>query len=143
MSYSIDVNLLLYATDRLSPHHPAAIRFMQARSADPEICCLAWPVLMAYVRLTTHPRVFAHPLSPAEALNNLHALLDLPQVRVLSETDGFLETYQTATEGLSVRGNLVPDAHLAALLRQHEVATLYTADADFRRFHFLKVRNPL
>jgi predicted nucleic acid-binding protein len=41
-----------------------------------------------------------------------------------------------------VRGNLVPDAHLAALLRQHGVRRLYTNDADFRKFAFLDVRNP-
>ena len=47
------------------------------------------------------------------------------------------------TAGGAVRGNLVPDAHLAGLLRQHGVGTLYTADADFRRFDFLRVRNPI
>jgi predicted nucleic acid-binding protein len=42
-----------------------------------------------------------------------------------------------------VRGNLVPDAHLAALLKQHGVRTLYTRDGDFRKFPFLDVRDPL
>jgi predicted nucleic acid-binding protein len=42
-----------------------------------------------------------------------------------------------------VRGNLVPDAHLAALLLQHGVKTLYTKDTDFRKFDFLNVRDPL
>jgi len=41
-----------------------------------------------------------------------------------------------------VRGNLVPDAHLAAILRQHGVGALYTNDADFLKFGFLEVRNP-
>jgi predicted nucleic acid-binding protein len=41
-----------------------------------------------------------------------------------------------------VRGNLVPDAHLAALLRQHGVRRLYTADTDFHRFPFLEVSDP-
>jgi predicted nucleic acid-binding protein len=41
-----------------------------------------------------------------------------------------------------VRGNLVPDAHLAALLRQHGVSTLFTRDADFRKFGFLQVKDP-
>jgi predicted nucleic acid-binding protein len=38
-----------------------------------------------------------------------------------------------------VRGNLVPDAHVAALLRQHGVRRLCTADRDFRKFDFLEV----
>jgi hypothetical protein len=41
-----------------------------------------------------------------------------------------------------VRGNLVPDAHLAALLKQHGIRRLYTNDADFRKFPFLDVRSP-
>ena len=41
-----------------------------------------------------------------------------------------------------MRGNLVPDAHLAALLKQHGVRTLFTRDADFRKFRFLDVRDP-
>lgn len=98
---------------------------------------------MAYVRIATHPRVFAHPLSPADALGNIQALLDLHRVRVLSEADGFLDVYRNVTTGLSSRGNLVPDAHLAAILRQHDVRTLYTTDADFRKFPFLDVQNPL
>jgi predicted nucleic acid-binding protein len=57
--------------------------------------------------------------------------------------DGFLDVYREVTHGMAARGNLVPDAHVAALLRQHGVTVLYTADADFRRFDFLDVRNPL
>ena len=41
-----------------------------------------------------------------------------------------------------MRGNDVPDAHLAALLRQHDVPTLYTNDRDFLKYSSLKVRNP-
>ena len=62
--------------------------------------------------------------------------------RVLAEEEGFLATYREATAGLVVRGNLVSDAHLVALLRQHGVGTLYTNDRDFRRFRALRVINP-
>jgi hypothetical protein len=61
---------------------------------------------------------------------------------VLSENEGFLEIYREVTSDFPVRGNLVPDAHLAALLRQHGVHRIYTNDADFRKFAFLEVRNP-
>ncbi len=46
------------------------------------------------------------------------------------------------TRSTPVRGNLVPDAHLAALLRQHGVSTLYTLDRDSYKFAFLDVRDP-
>jgi len=90
----------------------------------------------------THPSIFAAPLSPAEALANVEALLALPQVRALSDADGFLEAYREITGSLPIRGNLVPDAHLAAILRQHGVRTLHTSDLDFRKFAFLEVRDP-
>ncbi len=141
MSYSVDVNILLYASDSSSRHNTAALRFLEERSSETELFCLAWPVIMAYLRISTHPRIFATPLAPKMALANIEALLSLPKVRVIGEAEGFLEAYKEATSGLSVRGNLVPDAHLAALLRQHEVRVLYTNDLDFRKFGFLEVRS--
>jgi len=143
LSYSVDANLLLYASDRSSPHHEAATRFLETRVDDPDLFCLSWVTLMTYVRIATHPRIFADPLNSDEALSNVTSLVGLPRVRLIAEEDGFLEVYSAVTEGIAVRGNLVPDAHLAALLRQHGVTVLYTADADFRRFDFLDVRNPL
>jgi toxin-antitoxin system PIN domain toxin len=97
---------------------------------------------MAYLRIATHPRIFDAPLSAGAALANLGSLLALPRVRTIGERQGFLEAYAAVTGELTVRGNLVPDAHLATLLHQHGVRVLYTNDADFRRFEFLDLRNP-
>jgi len=133
---------LLYASDRASPRHRAALRFLEERASDPDVFCLAWPTLMAYVRIATHPRIFAEPLAPAEALDNVEALMSLPRVRAIGEGEGFFAAYRQATDGVVARGNLVPDAHLATLLRQHGVRRLYTTDTDFRKFDFLEVRDP-
>jgi toxin-antitoxin system PIN domain toxin len=143
VSYSVDVNLLLYASDLASPHHRSAARFLESRTEDPDLFCICWTTLMAYVRIATHPRIFSRPLSPEEALSNVESLIGLHRVRVLSEEERFLDTYREITAGAVTRGNLVMDAHLAAVLRQHGVRTLYTADSDFHRFGFLDVRNPL
>jgi len=143
LSYSVDVNLLLYASDRASAYHPAALRFLEGRRSDPELFCVAWPTLMSYLRIATHPSIFAEPLSPSESLGNIAALLALRQVRALSEQEGFLDVYREVAGSSPARGNLVPDAHLAAILRQHGVRTLYTSDRDFRRFDFLELRDPL
>jgi uncharacterized protein len=143
VSYSVDTNILLHASNAASPWHAAARSFLAQRAGDPDIFCVAWITLMGYVRIATHPRVFPHPLSPKEALANVEALLALPRVRAISEEDRFLDVYREVTGSGAVRGNLVPDAHLAALLRQHGIRRLYTADADFRRFDFLEARNPL
>jgi uncharacterized protein len=142
MSYSLDVNLLLYASDSSSPHAPAARKFLERCASGGDLLYLAWPTLMGYLRISTHPGIFVQPLSPEEALHNIGLLLGRPHVHVLSESERFLEVYREVTEGLVVRGGMVPDAHLAALLRQHGVRTLYTRDKDFRRFPFLDVRDP-
>jgi toxin-antitoxin system PIN domain toxin len=142
VSYAIDVNVLLYASDASSPRHAAAVRFLADCARGPEICCFAWTTLVSYLRIATHPAIFATPLAPAQAEANVAALLELPHVRALGELDGFWRTYATIANAQPIRGNLVPDAHLAAILHQHGVRTLYTADADFRRFDHLDVRDP-
>lgn len=143
MSFAVDVNILLYASDRASPHCPGAMEFLERCASGTEVCCFAWPTLMGYLRMSTHPAIFKTPLSPPEAMRNVEAFLGLPHVRVLSEEEGFWTIYRQVTHGMAVRGNVVPDAHLAAILRQHDVKTLHTNDADFKRFDFLDVRNPL
>lgn len=142
MTYSIDANVLLYASDRTSPWHQAAKEFLERRAADRELLCVAWLTLMSYVRIATHPRIFATPLAPVEAMRNVQALLDLPRVRAISEQDGFMSVYREVSGRMAVRGNLVPDAHLAAILRQHDVRTIYTRNSDFRKFETLEVRDP-
>ena len=143
MSYSVDVNLLLYASDQASLHFKAAQEFLRQKLADSEIFYLAWPTAMGYLRMSTHSRVFAVPLTPAEALSNLQRLAAHPRVRTLSERAGFLTAYGEVTSAFPVRANLVPDAHLATILRQHGVGTIYTNAADFKKFELLQVINPL
>lgn len=142
MSYSLDVNVLLYASDRSSERHEAARAFLERCAAQPEVLCLTWPTLMAYLRIATHPSIFGAPLAPQDALNNIGALLALPHVRVVSEQDGFLDAYAHVTTHVPARGNLVPDAQVATILFQNGVRTLYSNDRDFRKFESLDVRDP-
>ncbi|MEK6231986.1 MAG: PIN domain-containing protein [Luteolibacter sp.] len=143
MSYSIDANLLLYASDNSSPQHGSAMDFMLSRPEDPDLLCLTWPTLMAYQRIATHPSIFSSPLSPAAAWENIRKLLELPRSRIIAEEEGFADDYAAVSASIVVRGNLVPDAHIATILRQHGVKRIYTADTDFLKFGFLDVVNPL
>ena len=97
---------------------------------------------MSYLRIATHPRIFATPLSPDEALANVSALIGLPHVRAVSELDGFVDAYKQVAGETPVRGNLVPDAQVAAILLQHGVRTLYSNDRDFRKFQSIDLRDP-
>ncbi len=142
MSFAIDVNVLLYACDSSCPEHERAEGFLRRCAADGEVFCLAWITLMGYLRVATHPGIFSRPLSAREAMSNVDALLALPHCRVVGELEDFWSAYRQVTAGIHARGNLVPDAHLAVILRQHGVRTLYTRDRDFLKFGFLDVRDP-
>lgn len=143
MSFGIDVNILLYASDAGSSKHDKAKAFLAECAAGREVFCLAWLTLMSYLRIATHASIFAQPLAPADAIRNVQSLLALPHCRAIGEEEGFFEIYRGINDQVPARGNLVPDGHLAAVLSQHGVVTLYTHDKDFRKFDFLDVRDPL
>jgi predicted nucleic acid-binding protein len=96
------------------------------------------------VRIATHPRVFRRPWQPAGSWSFLEALLASPTLSLLVETDrhpGVLAELIEAVPQLS--GNLLHDAHTAALMREHGIRAIYTRDADFHRFPGIEVRDPL
>ena len=76
---------------------------------------------MAYQRIATHPSIFTNPMSTATAWGNIQKLLGLPRARVIQETDSFDADYAEVAQAACVYGNLVPDAHIATILRQHGV----------------------
>lgn len=143
MSLAIDVNILLYASDAASPHQATAEKFLSRCAAGPDIVCLGWTTIMGFLRIATHPAVFAHPLTPEEAMANIETLLALPHVRLMTEEEGFWKHFLVVAKEVRPRGNLVPDVHLAALLRQNDVRVICTHDRDFRKFDFLKVMDPI
>ena len=142
MSFGIDVNILLYASDGSSPLHEKASDFLEECARGREVFCLAWVTIMSYLRMATHPAIFEHPLTHNEAVTNIEALLNLPHCRIIGEDEGFWETYRSVTADVPTRGNLVPDAHLASILTDHGIRTVCTRDRDFRKFTFLDVRDP-
>lgn len=142
MSYAIDANLLLYASDEESPWHGAAVQTLDEVALGPEIVHLFWPTVMAYLRIATHPAVFARPLSHADARANIQALLDLPHVQTSGEQDAFWRRFAEVADDVTPTGNLVPDAHLVALMLENGVRTILTRDRDYRKFRGITVRDP-
>ena len=143
MSFGVDVNILLYASDSSSPLQESAAGFLAQCASNREVFCLAWVTIMSYLRMATHPAIFEKPLTQEEAARNIEALLALPHCRTIGEGEAFWNTYRKVTADVPTRGNLVPDAHLASILADHGVTTICTHDRDFRKFSFLNVRDPL
>lgn len=142
MSATLDANLLLYASDESSPFHARALETLAMLARGPELLYLFWPTVMAYLRIATHPSVFESPLPPDIARANVERLLDLPHVQTAGEQTRFWETFRMVATDVDARGNLVPDAHVAALMRENGVTTIWTSDRDFRRFPWIDVRDP-
>lgn len=142
MSYTVDVNVLLYASDASSPVHAAARSFVEKMAAGPGIAYLFWPTVTSYLRMATHPAIFERPLTLVEALGNVEQLLARPHVRTTGEGDDFWERFREVVDDALPSGNLVPDAHLVALMLEHDVRTIWTRDRDYRRFARIEVRDP-
>ena len=142
MSYTLDANVLLYASDEASPVHREARTFIERMATGPEIAYLFWPTVMAYLRIATHPAVFARPLTIVEAVGNIEQLLARPHVRTSGETDAFWRTFRGVTDDALPSGNLVPDAHIVALMVENGVGIIWTRDRDYRRFPGIQARDP-
>jgi toxin-antitoxin system PIN domain toxin len=134
VSRTVDANVLLYASDATSPYHAAARAALEQLAAGPELVTLFWPTVMAYLRLATHPSVFASPLPLEVAVANIEQLLARPHVRTAGEGPAFWARFLEVADDALPTGNLVPDAHLATLMLEHGVAAIVTRDRDFRRF---------
>lgn len=138
----VDANIPLYAEDSSSPHHNPVRQWWDKQLSGDSPVCLCWPVILAYIRITTNPRVFETPLSLAEAIQRVQSWLNQPCVRIVEPTSRHWEFLRAMLTKGQARANLVMDAHLAALSQEHGLI-LYSTDADFARFSPLKWKNPL
>jgi uncharacterized protein len=143
MSATLDANLLLFASDETSPFHERARVFLDEVAQGPSIVYVFWPVVMAYLRIATHASIFRSPLPLDLATANVESLLARRHVQSPGEQDRFWPVFRETAEPATARGNLVPDAHLVALMRQNDVSTIYSHDRDFRRFDGIEVIDPL
>ena len=138
----VDANLLLYAVDESSPQHEPARTWLEDALSGTESVGFAWTVLLAVLRLSTQPRIFANPLGVDEAFELVDGWLGEPRATAVHPTARHPAILRALLEPLGTAGNLTTDAHLAALAIEHG-AELCSADADFARFPGLRWTNPI
>lgn len=141
MTVTLDTNVLIYASNEDDPKHELALQLVERLRQGPEIVYLFWPTILGYLRIVTHPAILPRPPSASSATGNIAALLSRPHVRTAREDDHFWDLYR-ATASKQSRGNDVPDAHLATLMRQQGIRIIYTRDWAFRRFPDIEPRDP-
>lgn len=139
---TIDANLIIYAYHSSTPQHFAARRWFEQVVSGAEPVRLAWSTIHTFLRILTHPRIFPRPFSVAEARSLVDEWFARPSVAILEPGERYWDIFRELLVRGQARGNLVMDAHLAALAIEHG-AMLCTADKDFTRFEGLRLLNPL
>lgn len=137
-----DVNILVYAFRAAAPDHAAHRAWLNAMVGSAEAYALSDHVLAGFLRIVTHPRVF-HPPTPLEpALAFAHAFRERPNAVPVAPGARHWGIFTRLCREAQARGNLVPDAWLAALAIESG-CEFVTTDRDYARFPGLRWRHPL
>jgi toxin-antitoxin system PIN domain toxin len=140
----VDTNIFVYAADGDSPFHVACRDWLEHRRQRPDAWYTTWAILYEFLRVTTHPRVMRRPWNAREAWAFVQGLLASPGLSALVPTQRHADVAEQVIGELPhLTGNLLHDAHTAILMREHGIRQICTRDADFHRFPFLEVLDPL
>ena len=138
----LDANLLLYAVHKRAEQHERAASWVTQQLNGPRRVGLPWQSINAFLRIATHPRAFERPLDPATAWERVSDWLAAPVSWIPQPGPDYGRIFGELVASYDVRGNLIPDAALAALAIEHGVP-LVSTDTDFARFRELRWENPL
>jgi hypothetical protein len=137
-----DLNLLLYAVDSEATVHEGARTWLEETLSGTEEVGFAWIVLLGFTRISTNPGIYEQPLTITEALDVVDGWLSQPVATVVEPTSRHTSILGELLGPLGAGGNLVSDAHLAALAIEHG-AEVYSRDNDFARFNGVRWVDPL
>lgn len=137
----VDANVLIYAVNADARQHQQAKDWVDAALRGPETVGFAWIVLLAFLRLTTRAGLFPRPLRLDQAIWVVEAWLAQPAAVLLEPTVRHLSLLHGLLDSIGTAGNLVSDAHLAALAIEHS-AEIVSFDTDFSRFTGLRWHPP-
>jgi uncharacterized protein len=137
-----DANVLIYAFRRDTDRHADFSSWLESRLSGEPAFGYSELVLSAFIRIVTHPRIFAKPSSAKEAFAFADALKRQPNAMLVSPRDDHWDIFRKLSADAEAKGNLIPDAYLAALAIESG-CTWITCDRDFARFKGLKWRHPL
>ncbi len=140
----VDTNILVYVADEDSPFHVPSRQWLERQRGRADAWYTTWGILYEFLRVVTHPRVLRQPWSAAAAWEFVTALLASPGLGVLVPTPRHAAVAgQVIAEMPYLAGNLMHDAHTAILMREHGIRRICTRDADFHRFPFVEVLDPV
>jgi len=96
-----------------------------------------------FLRVITHPCIFHKPWTAPKAWAFVEAILAAPTFGLLVPSERHAEIAAgVVRKSTNLRGNLLYDAQIAILMREHGIKRIYTRDTDFHRFSFLEPIDP-
>ena len=137
----IDANLLLYAVDEVAPEHERARTWLTAQLNGERRIGLPWASLTAFLRISTHHRASRQPLRPEDAWGFVDEWLAAPTAWIPGPTERHATVLGSLVRRYRIAGNLLPDAHLAAIAIEHGLE-LCSVDTDFARFREVRWTQP-
>lgn len=137
----VDANVLLYAVNESSERHAESNQWLDSALNGVEPVGFAWLATLAFLRLSTKTGLFPHPLTVEDAILMVEGWMNQPSSLTVEPTPRHTAVLSGLLKELGTGGNLVSDAHLAALALEHG-ATVVTYDTDFSRFPGVKWQQP-
>lgn len=135
---AIDTNIIVHAHREKAREHVRAKKRLVALAEGEEEWAIPVFCLGEFLRLTTHAKILDPPFTPEEATLALERVLESPSLKILYPSERYAALLLEVIRDANISGNLVFDAQIAALCREHGVKTLLTEDGDFARFKWLK-----
>jgi toxin-antitoxin system PIN domain toxin len=133
--------MLLYAYDESSNFHLAAKEWFEKTLLVDEVF-FSWHTITGFLRISTNPRILTKPASLTEAVSIVTSWLALENTHLIYLEKKNWPLFSKTLLDAQANGNLVMDAHLAALAASCG-ATLASTDRDFSRFQYVKVVDPI
>lgn len=131
---AVDTNILVYAHREETPHHDRAKVRLTELAESPAAWGIPIFCIAEFLRLITHRRLFDPPYTIDEATEAIGRVLASPSLVLLHPGDRYVPLLLAAMKEGAMSGNLVFDAQIVALCREHGVSALLTEDRDFDRF---------
>ena len=137
-----DANLLIYAHNQADPDHDAAADWWRGLVRGDADVGIPLVVVLAFLRLTTSPRILTAPLTVEESGRRVESWFRARRVRLITPGPDHVASLLACLRSAGVGGSLTTDAHIAALALEYR-AEVHTADLDFGRFPGVRWKNPL
>ena len=136
-----DVNLLVYAHDETSIFHTSASNWLRSVLISDQVF-FSWHSITGFLRITTNPRIFRNPITLAKAVQIVDSWLELDNTHLVFLEKKNWPLFSSILIESQANGDLVMDAHLAAMAASCG-ATVASTDRDFTRFPGIQLINPI